>query len=84
MINPATKRKMISNAILEAVNSGNGGWIKGILPAIEKALGKMTVNGMVIRGQLQDLMNKGQICRAAFDPLADDEYYVTPNTPGAR
>ena len=84
MINPATKRKMISSAILEAVNAGNGGWIKGIFPAVEKALGKMTVNAMVVRGQLQELMNKGSVCRAAFDPFADDEYYVTPNTPGAR
>lgn len=84
MINAATKRKMISAAILEAVNAGNGGWINGIMPAVKTAIGKMTFHPMVVRGELQDLMNKGLICRAAFDPLADDEYYVTPNTPGAR
>lgn len=84
MINPAQKKKIITAAIREAVESGNGGWIRGILPAVEKALGKMAVNGDVIRGQLQSLLTDGLICRAKFDPLADDEYYVTPGTPGAR
>lgn len=84
MINPAMKKKIITAAIREAVESGNGGWIKGILPAVKKALGEMSADGMVIRGQLQSLLTVGLICRAKFDPAADDEYYVLPGTPGAR
>lgn len=84
MINPAMKKKIIVKAIREAVESGNGGWINGVLPAVKSALGDMTANGDVIRNCLQSLLTCGVICRAKFDPLADDEYYVLPGTPGAR
>jgi hypothetical protein len=84
MINPAQKKKIIVAAIRSAVESGNGGWINGILPAVKLALGDMSVNGDVIRNCLQSLLTVGIICRAKFDPEADDEYYVLPGTPGAR
>jgi hypothetical protein len=84
MINAATKKKIIKAAILEAVTAGNGGWVKGILPAIEATKCTKTMNGHTLRNALQELLNDGQVCRAAFNPLADDEYYVLPGTPGAR
>lgn len=83
-MNPAQKQKLIRDAILNAVTSGRGGWIHGILPAVKACGATGTMNGYTLRNCLQKLMDDGLICRAAFDPYADDEYYVTPDTPGAR
>lgn len=84
MMNATTKKKIITAAILEAVTSGNGGWIKGILPAVEATKVTKTMNAYTLRSCLQGLLDSEQICRAAFNPKADDEYYVLPGTPGAR
>lgn len=77
---------LISAAILKAVNDGNGkaGWIKDIVPAV-KALNVVPEGEwMEVRNCLGGLLKSKQAFRAAFDPYADDEYFVAPGTPGAR
>lgn len=83
-MNPFQKKQAIANAMLEAVKAGNGGWIKGLLPAVKAVGVTKTMNGHTLRAALQTLLDKGLVCRAAFDPAADDEYFVLPGTAGAR
>lgn len=80
----AQQKKAVTAAIRAAVENGKAGWKKDIIPAV-KAVAEIPENGwMEVRTCLQSLLTVGLIKRAAFDPTADDEYYVTPNTPGAR
>lgn len=81
----AQQKEAVTAAIKNVVvANGKAGWIKDIIPAV-KAAADIPENGWLeVRVQLQFLLTAHLIYRAAFDPEADDEYYVKPGTKGAR
>lgn len=83
-MNATDRNALITKAIADAVSTGKAGWKKDIIPAVSAAVTVSENGWMEVRNCLGGMLKAKQICRAAFDPEADDEYYVLPGTPGAR
>lgn len=68
----AQRNQLITNAILEAITSGKGEWITGIVPAVTALNVTKSNDGLKVRACLQTLIDKGLVYRVSF---TSDEIY---------
>ncbi|MBP5947944.1 hypothetical protein [Pseudomonas sp. P9(2020)] len=71
-MNTAQRNQLITNAILEAITSGKGEWITGIVPAVTALNVTKSNDGLKVRACLQTLIDKGLVYRVSF---TSDEIY---------
>ncbi|NBA98611.1 hypothetical protein [Pseudomonas sp. R5(2019)] len=76
-MNTTQRNQLITNAILEAITTGKGKWITGIVPAVTALNVTKSNDGLKVRSCLQTLIDKGLVYRVSF--TSDEIYDLTAN-----
>lgn len=76
-MNTAQRNRLITNAILEAITTGKGNWITGIVPAVTALNVTKSNDGLKVRSCLNTLIDKGLVYRVSF--TSEELYDLTKN-----